>query len=328
MLKIKEQHKKIFNILKVVISISLLFFLLWIMRDNLDDIFITLKNTNLFWYAASFVLHMIIMLILSYRMRIVFAISDVTISFKEAVQLNFIGYFFNNFLPTSAGGDVVKMYLSSRITEKNVESVVAILGDRIVGAYSIFLLAGVTLCFVYHDLTNRLISIIIWGVLIALTILLMFAPFLINSLTTYFNKKKIEIKFFPLERIKEIAYFFKERKFDTLKSIVLSIGNHVLSVVSVYFLTLGLNLTIPFTTLLWVIPLVFALNMLPSINGLGIREGAFIFFFGNIVGTESAFALSILWFSIYLLSDVIGGFIFLFSKNLRGIERLQKVNKI
>lgn len=320
---VKKYSRQFLNVLKIVISISLIILLLWMMRDNLDEVLKALKRTDLSWYGITFLLYLLIMLILSYRMKIVFAIPQVYLSLKEALQLNFVGYFFNNFLPTAAGGDIAKAYLGSKLTKKGMETIVATLVDRAVGAYSIFLIAGITLIFVRRELNNNVLSFVVWGILIALTVLLLIFPVLIKGINSYLAKKEIQIKGNPASRFSESTLHYWKRKKESLGTIGMSILTNVLSVIGVYFLTLGLDLVIPFATLLWVIPLVFVINMLPSINGLGIRESAFVFFFGSVVGIENAFALSILWFSVYLLIDIVGGFIFLFSKNLRAFKEPQ-----
>ena len=47
--------------------------------------------------------------------------------------------------------------------------------------------------------------------------------------------------------------------------------------------------------------------MLPSLNGLGVREGAFVYFLKGYIGPEKACAISILWLGLILVYSVIGG---------------------
>jgi uncharacterized membrane protein YbhN (UPF0104 family) len=61
------------------------------------------------------------------------------------------------------------------------------------------------------------------------------------------------------------------------------------------------------------IPLIWLVTMLPiSLNGLGLREGAFAFFFGQVgmISTE-AVALSLLVYSCRLLAGLLGGVVFM-----------------
>jgi len=65
-----------------------------------------------------------------------------------------------------------------------------------------------------------------------------------------------------------------------------------------------------------VTPLVSVASMMPSINGLGVREGAFVIFLGEFISKESAMAVSILFLSIVLIVSFIGGVLYLFSGKL------------
>ena len=60
------------------------------------------------------------------------------------------------------------------------------------------------------------------------------------------------------------------------------------------------------------IPVVHLISMLPSLNGLGIREVAYVYFLKNHIGTETAAAVGILWLSLLIFLSLIGGLIYLF----------------
>ena len=57
-------------------------------------------------------------------------------------------------------------------------------------------------------------------------------------------------------------------------------------------------------------------GMLPSINGLGVREGAYVLLLGGIVGKEKAFALSILWLAVVMSLSLLGGLIYMLAPRL------------
>ena len=57
-----------------------------------------------------------------------------------------------------------------------------------------------------------------------------------------------------------------------------------------------------------------ATSMLPSINGLGIRENAIYFLFSPFVGQKNAFILSLFWLFTLLLAGAVGGIIHLFAR--------------
>ena len=68
-------------------------------------------------------------------------IQKINLSLFYLYHLRYIGFFFNNFLPSAVGGDLMCAYLASRRTGKGLESFAGIFIDRMVGFLTIFLLA-------------------------------------------------------------------------------------------------------------------------------------------------------------------------------------------
>ena len=77
--------------------------------------------------------------------------------------------------------------------------------------------------------------------------------------------------------------------------------------------TVSLGLDIPFATLLVIIPLIYSTEVLPiSINGLGVRESAYGFFFVLIGHTvEDGLAVSLLVIGMRYSLGALGGVLLL-----------------
>src|SRR6185436_12749001 len=75
----------------------------------------------------------------------------------------------------------------------------------------------------------------------------------------------------------------------------------------------ALDLNVPFSFALIVYPLVGTFSAIPiSLNGLGLREGGYIFLLAVIgIGTEQAIAFGLLLFLIVALDSLLGGLLFL-----------------
>jgi hypothetical protein len=77
--------------------------------------------------------------------------------------------------------------------------------------------------------------------------------------------------------------------------------------------TMSLGMEVSFGTLLVIIPLIYLTELLPiSINGLGVRESAFGFFFVLIGHTvEEGLAVSLLVIGMRYLTGTLGGVLLL-----------------
>ena len=102
---------------RIVVSVSLLALLLWLARENFAKIWSLLSKVDLFVFSFSFLVFLISVLFLAWRLKVVLAAQKATLSIKESFGLTLIGYFFTNFMPTSVGGDLVKGYYISKKNE-------------------------------------------------------------------------------------------------------------------------------------------------------------------------------------------------------------------
>ena len=88
-------------------------------------------------------------------------------------------------------------------------------------------------------------------------------------------------------------------------------------------LAMALQLSIPWSYFLVFGPLVNIFSALPiSINGLGVREGGFVYFLSHIgLPREAAVAFALLWFALVLLSGLCGGAVYLWHRTVSDVEK-------
>ena len=142
-------NSKISALLRISISLGLVLFLLWSMRGRSSQILSTLQKTNIMLFSIGAILFILNVCILSFRLGILFQGEGLNIHLARVMQLSFIGYFFNNFLPTAVGGDVVKAYYAYKQTKEPAKSFIAVFMDRFIGLFSFMLLAVIALFFAW-----------------------------------------------------------------------------------------------------------------------------------------------------------------------------------
>ena len=67
------------------------------------------------------------------RLKIVLGAQGLPLRYPDVLYLTFIGYFFNHFLPTAVGGDVVKAFYISKISKQAMRSYTSVFMDRFLG---------------------------------------------------------------------------------------------------------------------------------------------------------------------------------------------------
>jgi uncharacterized protein (TIRG00374 family) len=281
------------------------------MKDNLPMIAKELREVNPRIYFYGVLVFFSTVPILAYRLMMIFNAEDTPISFSQALNITFVGYFFNNFLPSSVGGDIVKAMCATRITGHPVKSVTSVLMDRIFGLFTFIMIPSISYIF-FHKSDHPYVPIVIYSFLfvsLACFILLFnrgiarkfrFVEHLLNSI-------KLGAK---VRKVYDGLHVFKHRKILMFKAMALSVIGQGVGIYAVYILAQALGAKPSLVYFYLLIPVVNLIGMVPSLGGLGPREGAYALLLKDVIGAEQAIALSLLSLSVLFMFSVIGGIIY------------------
>lgn len=316
---------KLLIVIRVMISLVFIGLLVWIFRKDIPDIAGALKGVSPPYFLTALSFNIMSLVVVSQRLRIILKVQGLKITLGESVYLNFIGNFFNNFLPTSIGGDLVKAYYATKKSEKKLESFSAVFFDRFFGFLSIGLLAFLGIIFMNGRIKDPKLF---WGCMIfSGVVLIVFILFFNKGITKTMFSRILHLPAFQngskSRKLYNTLNAYKEHKLIVMKAVLISLLAQVISVVALYCIIRSISQEISFFNLLLVVPLVSVASMLPSINGLGVREGAFVIFLGEFISKESAVAASILFLAIVLMMSFIGGMFYLFSGKLYNLQKSQ-----
>jgi hypothetical protein len=102
-----------------------------------------------------------------------------------------------------------------------------------------------------------------------------------------------------------------------VQGILLSLIVHLIQAWMHVVMGRALNLAIPFSFCLILYPLVGVFAAIPiSLNGIGLREGGYVFLLGLIgITAENGVAFGLLLFIIVALDSLIGGVLFLLRRD-------------
>lgn len=299
--------------LRIFVSIVLLFVLGFFMRGSFGKLLDTLRSVNIGFFLLALVMSSGIIIIHAYRLKLLFEVQKIYFSGIEAVRLSFLGIFFNNFMPSTIGGDIVKLYYAKKRAKNLVEPFSAIVMDRVLGLTALTMLGSTALLFRSELIKNNTVKFIIFSFFIIITVF--FVLLFFRGLTT---KIIYLLKIFKLTKFEQliiklsdtICRFSKSAKL--LTAFLMGLSGQVLIIFCVHILSRSLSLNLPMATFYVLIPVIQIVSILPSINGLGIREGAFVYFFKDFMAPEYAVALSILYLGLMVPVSIVGGFIYMF----------------
>lgn len=300
-----RKHKS--TLIKIAITIvGLAFVLSQIELRTVSDL---LLQARPFWVAVTFVLILISLVVRAVRWQFLLRGLGVTLSITRLIALYFVGNFFNAFLPTSFGGDVMRVVEVTRDVPADVAAGTVIV-DRLTGLLMLFAMALLALPFRPADFPNDVLLLVITVSIIGLLggvillhggLLRRFGGFLPGPLSPGGDGIVARV-ISAVNAIGARAVF---------QALAVSLLFNIILVLWWWSAGRALEFEIGFAHYLLVIPILSISLLVPSIGGLGPREVVAQSLFASQLSSDQAVALSLLVFFLQRLSGLLGGPIYL-----------------
>lgn len=308
-------RNRLSTLLKIAITVGGMAFVL--SNIDLERMWQTLLGTDPGWLLFTFLLVNASLVVRAFRWSILLRGLHVDVGFPRLVSLYFVGNFFNAFLPTSFGGDVMRVVEVTRDVPAGLAAGTVIL-DRLTGLLMLFVMALAALPFrpdsFPTDVLQLVIAVSIAG-LIGGAILL--EGSLIRRFGRWLPAKLSPVGDGPVARVLGAVTAVGSRYVAGALAVSLAFN----LILAVWWWSAGRALAfsgVPFSYYLLVIPILSISLLVPSIGGLGPREYvAQTLFAGAGLLPGEAVALSLLVFLLQRLSGLIGGPLYLWM-TLRG----------
>ncbi len=227
--------------------------------------------------------------------------------------LIYIGLCFNFFLPSTVGGDVVRAELTKSRLGSRMAAYGGVLFDRFVAFLSVvalglsalvimFVVAGsfdpslVVACGIFLLIAIAAYAVIRWPV-IELT-----AP--------HFGDGRLRRIFDKINEMIVLLRQYIKNKNMFIKAFGLSLLIQIIGAnLVIYFLAIALGIQVPAFFHFVAVPIITLVTLAPiSLNGLGIREIAFVLLYAKVgVATEASVALSIAFTLVLAVFAAVGG---------------------
>ena len=236
----------------------------------------------------------------------------------------FVGNFFNMFLPTTVGGDVVRGYDLIKATGEWKGSLASVLADRLAGFVGFFLFALAAWILFPPARQDPLVRGAFAGfcALVVVTFAVLGSPRILRAMLKPFGKIGLGQLESHAKQFQEAlrSYLRRPRLLMTVLGVTCFI--QVSTILMFSAIARALHLAVPLAYLVLTVPIILTLAQIPiSLNGWGIREGATVLFLGRIgVTTEHALSLSLFCAMIPILSALIGAVLFLLRKRRKSAK--------
>jgi uncharacterized membrane protein YbhN (UPF0104 family) len=138
----KEKKRYVWVILRILVATGALYLVL--RGKNLPELAGIMLRVNPWVFLAAIGLFWLGQVFFVLRWRLLLKVQSVDISLWVGLKLHLLGLFYNNCLPSSIGGDVLRASYVTRHVDKDrqVEAILSVFIDRIIGLFCTLLLAA------------------------------------------------------------------------------------------------------------------------------------------------------------------------------------------
>jgi len=234
----------------------------------------------------------------AWRWSLLGAILKIPAPFIDYLRYAFIGMFTNVFVPGLVGGDALRAVYLGRRHQRLADAIASVAADRIVGLIGLFWMAAIAAAALSVKLprTVTLPTIAVGAISLA-----GFAALpLIGRLAARMQAR--------IAAVAATIAPYLDRPLAMMPAIGLSIALQLSLAVCQWILARGLGLSAPLTLFVLCVPIANVFASLPvTLNGLGVRETAYLMLFGMAgMAKADAIALGLLWFAATALGNLTG----------------------
>lgn len=335
------------RLLRWLLSFGLLLLLVLLLRRQLPSSFAEIGRLRLGPILLAAGWYLVFILVSAWRWQILLRARRLEFSTWYLVRVFTLGLFFCKLLPTSVGGDVMRIAYTAR-KGRGAEAFSAAFLDRMIGFVSLTFLAVVAALALFaarglwsqrlvlrHNaagepalqLRGDVMFLALLGILVLLVllVLVLFSDRFAGWLSRIFGRLRLRRAAEIVERVFDSVRQFRQQIPALVMSFVMGIGVQVALSLCWYSVMRSLGGGAPLVYFMIFIPLLNIVVNVPSIGGLGVREASFVPLFTqpwleNALEGKTALACAMLFLGLDLVFAVLGGLLFAFMRRQREPE--------
>ena len=299
---------------RLLVSAALLYFVL--RSIDLAALWQRVQGMNMWWILLAIGSYAFVQSVSVWRWRRLLRAQHVDVATRTLRESIWVSLFFNNFLPSNIGGDVVRIADTATAAGSKTLATTVVLVDRVLGLTALILVAS------FGAFAASLMGIHVPGARwlwivgaggVVLTVIVIAVPKLTAYLLAPIGLLKRPWLDERVQRLENAIKRFRETPSALVGAFAGALVVQI-TVVAFYLLTAqGLSVPLPLLLGAVLIPVSLAVQMLPlSINGFGVREAVFAFFFRRFgLPIDAAVALSLVSTGLVMGLSLVGGVMFL-----------------
>jgi uncharacterized membrane protein YbhN (UPF0104 family) len=307
---------------KLLVSVALLAFLF--SRIDVTRLWASASRASLPWLAAALAVYFVNVAASTWRWHLLLDAQGVHVRRRSLLGSYLVALFFNNFLPSNIGGDVIRIGDTARAAGSKTLAATIVLVDRGLGLMGLVFVAavGATIAESTRQVVTPIWPSWLWaGFLVgaAASVPAVLAPAGFGRLLqplTVFHPEWVGTR---IDKVTAVLARFHQRPAALAGCFGGAIFVQATIVVFHFIVAHALSLDMTFWDLAVIVPMSFVVQMLPvSMNGFGIREATFAFYFTRIgQPLEHALLVSLVPTALIMLFSLTGAAVYISRGEIR-----------
>ena len=266
---LSENRTLLLRLFGTLVAIALI--VLLIRQEGWMEIVNSLKQISLLNFSLALALLLISRVFVIARWHVLLQSGGVKIPFRRTTELTLMGLFASHFLPTTIGGDVVRLAGVMQMGFDRAICLASIAADRLIGLAGMLFAVPFGLIPAWESLGQAALASHSFALMVSLQRPFRFARRTLQTFSTWFHQPK--------------ALF---------ASLLCTWGNMFFIFAGIYLLLEGLGSHISFGLIAGLYSLAYLVTLIPiSINGYGVQELSLTFLFLHVGGLSAATSLSL-----------------------------------
>ncbi len=304
---------RLHKLVPFIISAIFIYALVSYFRFDYGELLKTLRVMNMPLALLALLAYLAAEYVIAFRLKVIYKVFEISNTVFMFFLYTLIGIFVNNVIPTCIGGDLTKAYCAAPGgSDKMTQSVVASFADRLIGLAGMVLM-GYMAIFLAPQFADMRQGAVVWSI-----------PFV-------FMSGIAGMAILRSEAVRNMirGIFARMPKIAALIDAVLTLATSVKALfvsLLLTFMTIGLlalscwyaaqalHAPVEYTFLLFLVPVAAISVIMPSVNGIGVRETIFVFMLKGIMPVEKALALALVVYFLTVITGALGGITLLFRR--------------
>jgi uncharacterized protein (TIRG00374 family) len=297
---------------KIGVSLALLAYL--VATTGLETLLQRIRSGDPLLFAVAVVLYGGMIVLSVWRWRLLLQAQGFPATMRHLSATYLVATFFNNFLPSNIGGDVIRVRDSSRLTGSTTTSLAVVAIDRILGLGALWMLAACA--FVLGGDTVRQLAgarVVLAGLGLVFSVLayVFFMPGTARGLLGVFHLDRSAFVKEKFEIVQGAVHVYRQQMTAVWLAFAASLALQTLVIWYFYAVAHALRIPLSLSACFLMVPLCTLVQTVPvSFNGWGVRESLFVIYFAQVgLPKDSALAFSLVGAGLIVMLSLSGALV-------------------